>query len=428
VFLAGHGALVFATDAVAQCDFPRSPKAKTVKLALVRATERCGSSPHVPNTTTSDGLPACAPPPLSSSYSFDPGGRCDVAIKQKSVTGLACTAGTPCAELAITARCFGVLDASQVPVDGETGWRLRVSLRATIDDEDNGDMTPITIPFEYEMPAASGGTLALRLKGTVLDLGYTAGPPPFDFPVPACSTFAVAPPGTDPPTVGDFTPTAASVEIVDPNGGVFAASGSTTGKPATGACTIDLGKRTKGIKGDLVRSFATCPTDPFPAPNSSTGYGLPSCALPTALSSKRFQTDGGGCKIGLAQKVASCVSMPSETCAPLTLKLRCSGITEPDGITMVDGETGWRLRVTTRVTLDDALAGNVTVSDFPVEVVLPSIADGRVKLATILPELEVSTMPGDALGLPSCSSVQVIDVVLVDAQGNAFARLGTASM
>jgi hypothetical protein len=35
----------------------------------------------------------------------------------------------------MAARCFGVLDETQLPVDGETGWRLRVSLRATIDDE-----------------------------------------------------------------------------------------------------------------------------------------------------------------------------------------------------------------------------------------------------------------------------------------------------
>ena len=410
-------------DAGAQCEFAQSPRARTVKLSLVRATARCGSSGHAPNTTTSDGLPACSPPPVSSVYSFDAGGRCELSMRQRGLTGLACVAGTPCSELAIAARCFGVVDATQTPVDDESGWRLRVSLRATIDDTDNGDMTPITIPFEYEMPEARGGKLSLSLKGTVLDLGYLPGPPLFDFPVPACSTLGISPPGTDPPAIGNFAPTTASVEIVDPDGNVFATSGSTAGSPPAGTCKIDLGKRTRGIKGDLVRRLATCPIGSIPAPNSSTAYGLPSCALPSALSSRDFQADSGGCTISVAQKAQPCASMPSQTCTPVTLKLRCRGIAETGGVALVD-ELGWRLRITVRATLEDALAGDVTVVDFPSEVVLPSIEDGTVKLTTVLPELMISTMPGDALGLPACSSLQVIDVVLVDAAGRHVRRSG----
>lgn len=320
-----------------------------------------------------------------------------------------CGVNPSCSEMTLSAKCSGILDPSDAPIDGATGWRLQMVERMTIDDEDNGDMTLLDFPMVFGFPAARGGKLALKVSTDTL--GVTG-----QVEIPACASAAL---------VYDEDQTmnrdVIVVSILDPDDKVFATGGTAGGAANAGPCDIDLPQKTKAIKGSLVRVFEGCPTPSFTAPNSSTGDGVPACSPPLANSLNRFDEKSGGCKVSIEQKPGEC----PEPCAPMTIQLDCKGVLLLNG-TSTD-ESGWTLRIIARATTNDPSAGDVTVMDLPVDIALPAFKAGKVKLRSIAHELEAAIPPPNTLALLSCTSVEIVDVRLRDASGNQFARLGTAS-
>jgi len=283
---------------------------------------------------------------------------------------------------------------------------LRTSLRITGDDTANGDMTIIDVPLETAFPAAQAGKLALKLTRST----YTVT----DSPIPSCASVALVEDELITPSSRDVI----VATIVDPDGNAFATVGTAGSAEGSPSCGIDLPQKTKSIKGSFVRAFEGCPIPSFPVPNSQTGDGVPACSPPYANSPNLFDERSGGCTLSLTQKLGNC----NPVCAPLTVALKCKGVLL--GNSSPSNESGWKLHLTLRASTTDPSAGDVTVVDLPIDVALPAFEGGRLKIQSVLPELQATPSP---LQLCGCTALELVDARLLDALGNDFARLGTAS-
>ena len=284
---------------------------------------------------------------------------------------------------------------------------MRTSLRITGDDTANGDMTIIDVPLETAFPAAQAGKLALKLTRST----YTVT----DSPIPSCASVALVEDELITPSSRDVI----VATIVDPDGNAFATVGTAGSAEGSPSCGIDLPQKTKSMKGSLVRAFEGCPIPDFPVPNSQTADGVPSCSPPLASSANRFDEKSGGCTVSLTQKLGNC----NPVCAPLTVGLKCKGVLLGNGTTPID-ESGWKLRLTVRASTTDPSAGDVTVVDLPFEISLPQFDGGELNVQSAVPEIQATPNP---LQLRGCTSLALVDARLLDAIGNEFARLGTAS-
>jgi hypothetical protein len=132
-----------------------------------------------------------------------------------------------------------------------------------------------------------------------------------------------------------------------------------------------------------------------------------------------YDEQSGACTVSLTQKLGDCVG----ACAPLTLGLKCKGVLQGNTADPLN-QTGWKAGLTLRASTTDPSAGDVTVVDLPIEVDLPPFVDGKLTLQSALPELQATPNP---LQLRGCTSLELVDARLLDAIGNEFARLGTAS-
>ncbi len=324
-----------------------------------------------------------------------------------------CVSSSACSEMTISAKCSGILNSTNALIGDENDWLLRMIVRPTLSDDDNGDMSTIGLPVTYVFPPSRAGELSLKVKSS--DLTLIDG---FGFHLPACTSAAL---GRD--TAGYYGDTAVlGATIIDPAGNNFATAGNAAIGAAAENCGIDLAAKAKGIKSDLVRAFDSCPPISFPAPNSSTGAGIPSCVPPFALSNRRFHEGTGRCRVAIRQETELCPDGSGDACTPMTVDLKCTGIVAADGQTLLT-EAGWMLRLIVRSSTTDPVVGDVTVADQPADFSLPQLDHGKLKFRAVRYELPPFLTPTDLLG---CTSMQIIDVKLVDSTGAEFARLGTA--
>jgi len=182
-------------------------KAKGLKSDMVRAYSGCpGVTFSAPNASTMAGVPACGPPTVMSTYQFGPKGACKVRIQQRAEFPCLGICGSDCANLLIRATCKDIQDSVGAPIESNP-WVLRLLARATLDDDDAGDVTIIDLPpSEFFFSQASNGKIKLKqdLYSGVLD--------PCSWPVlPPCMMTEWL-----------------SVKIADPDGKVFATLGSST--------------------------------------------------------------------------------------------------------------------------------------------------------------------------------------------------------
>lgn len=179
--------MIFSSSGVgAQCAFDAPAKAKAMKLDLVRAYKSCPPDPSfpVPNTVTSGGAPACAPPvsgesaALQGSLSrFDDKGKCRAKLVLRAESVCSSGSGSPCSNLQVQAKCSGIVAADgSTPISG-SGWELALHLRATIADPAGGDMTVLDVgpgsiynEIRFDFGSASNGKL--KLKGDYVSAGH----------------------------------------------------------------------------------------------------------------------------------------------------------------------------------------------------------------------------------------------------------------
>ncbi len=169
-----------AAGAHAQCAADGPAKAKGLKTSLIRSYAACPSATFLaPNSSTGTGVPTCAPPFAHSAYQFDNRkGSCQFSTKAKLEDPCSDGSGVPCSNLAIQAKCGGILDPDGVTPTNSAGWAVSTVSRATLDDPDNGDMTVIDFPIQIAFPPASKGKLKVKTDSNTLlgDLGLAALP------------------------------------------------------------------------------------------------------------------------------------------------------------------------------------------------------------------------------------------------------------
>jgi len=200
-----------AVGAHAQCAFDGPAKAKGMKTSLVRAYAGCPSITFAgPNSQTGGGTPTCAPPyATSQNYVFDDAkGSCDFKTKGKVEAPCEFNSVTrPCFNLSLQAKCKGITHPDTSPIDGgdDAGWSLSTVSRATLDDEDNGDMTVINFPVNvaFDIPSNGGISVKTDTNHILDDLGLPS--------LVACTQVEVV-----------------SLSIQDPDGAPFAVMGAGT--------------------------------------------------------------------------------------------------------------------------------------------------------------------------------------------------------
>ena len=196
--------------AQAQCSFDGPAKAKGVKSSLVRAFAGCPSITFLgPNSSTGGGTPSCSPPFAHSSYLFDDKkGKCDFKTSAKKEEPCSDLSGSPCMNLSIQAKCSGITRNDGVtPISGitDTGWSVSTISRATLNDNDNGDMTIINFPVQIAFPTPSSGKLSVKTSTNEIlaGLGIAA--------LPGCAQVEIV-----------------TLAIQDPAGSPFAVQGAGT--------------------------------------------------------------------------------------------------------------------------------------------------------------------------------------------------------
>lgn len=203
----------------------------------------------------------------------------------------------------------------------------------------------------------------------------------------------------------------------------IAASTIILSSEALAQCAFDGPAKAKSMKASLIRVFARCPYTSFPAPNSSTGTGVPSCSPPFAPSSYEFDDRKGACRLSTKSSVEDpCPNdfSSSDPCMVMTLKLKCSGVLNPGGTTPTN-DPGFALNVIIRATIDDPQNGDMTAIDFPVQFALQS-KDGKV---TAGPQSQL--LSAAIAGPPPCSELEILHVAVQDPDGNPFATWGAGT-
>lgn len=202
------GASVAAAHA--QCAFDGPAKAKGMKSSMVRAFAGCPSITFAgPNSSTGGGTPTCSPPYAHSQYLFDDAkGKCDFKTSAKKEEPCGDGSGSPCMNLKISAKCSGITRNDGItPISGltDSGWSVSTISRATLNDNDNGDMTVINFPVQIGMPTPSAGKMSVKTDtNTILaGLGIAA--------LPGCAQVEVV-----------------TLAIQDPSGNPFAVMGAGT--------------------------------------------------------------------------------------------------------------------------------------------------------------------------------------------------------
>lgn len=213
---------------------------------------------------------------------------------------------------------------------------------------------------------------------------------------------------------------------------------------ASAQCDFDVAPA-KGLKASMVRSFAACPGTDHPTGNTSTEGGIEACTpvVPRSVgSSPTLYSFGekGKCDVRTSSKlVKDCSGLTNAAGTPLGLQAgpchvtfvnsKCSGILGTDGQTLIGAsDDGFSLATLTRATMDDASGGDMTVIDFPVTFTYSVPSNGKMSVDSSSAESLVPLVGVNNAGLPSCTSIEFVDVVVKDPQGMPFAVLGAATI
>jgi hypothetical protein len=204
---------------------------------------------------------------------------------------------------------------------------------------------------------------------------------------------------------------------------------------ALAQCDFNAPGKAKGLKSAMVRSYNSCPGATLFAPNTATNAGIPACVPPTPHSDFVFDPAKGSCSIKISSKIESpCSSGVPTDCSVTIFQARCRGILEPGGIEPICGDcmqasgVGWNLNMVLRETRNDPSNGDMTVIDFPFQILVPPARKGSFKLkheATCI--IGFCDLFGPGSETPPCRSLQLVSMSLADPSGGTFAVLGSST-
>ncbi len=193
---------------------------------------------------------------------------------------------------------------------------------------------------------------------------------------------------------------------------------------ASAQCAYQHPKSAKQLKSSLVQAMVSCGNPGGNVPNSTTEGGVPTCAPPETYN-QQAGSPGSGWKWDPAKgkgdvtfKAAKNKVTTDADSGDLSVQVKISGIV--DSIGPVNGNGS--LATVARATLKDRMNGDMTVVDFPAGFGVTAV-DGKISRKTSANDLLVNTLGQPAL--PSCTSIEVVDVKIVDENSNNFASMGT---
>jgi len=214
---------------------------------------------------------------------------------------------------------------------------------------------------------------------------------------------------------------------------------------ASAQCEFNIVKG-KGVKGSFVRNYAPCPGTEHPAPNAETEGDTDAC---TPVTPK--QVDGeatayaygadrkGGCTVQTQAKfVQDCADVEGSDGSPLGLepgpchvtfvKGKCKGIVDGSAVEIDGDDDGWGFATLSRASLDDETNGDMTVIDFPVTFAFGTPSNGGMKINSNSAEALSPLVGANNAELPTCTSIEIVDVTIKDPLGLPFAVLGGATI
>jgi hypothetical protein len=179
--LAGAVALdALAAHAACDVSFDNVHTKGFTQASMVRAFQPCPGSPHpsFPNAETEGDVPACTPVlPReylggATDYNYGLDGRCLVRLAAKLASDCSSIDGSdgeplglpsgPCHVSRMYSKCQGIQTYDGFPIgEDDAGWTLRMTLRASIDDETSGAMTVIDLPVSFAFHEPEDGAMKL---------------------------------------------------------------------------------------------------------------------------------------------------------------------------------------------------------------------------------------------------------------------------
>lgn len=206
-----------------------------------------------------------------------------------------------------------------------------------------------------------------------------------------------------------------------------------TASLARAACDFEHPKSAGKVQGNFIQAFVSCGNPGGNSPNTSNeGGGVPTCQPPETFnvqagnpaSGWRWdETKGKGQVIFIAKSKALVVpenptlNPPGDT-RDLQVKVKLKGVADAASATATGN--GF-LATVARATFDDRVGGSMTAVDFPVSFNVPlTLGAANVKTSA-----DAALNALGIKGLPGCTSIEVIDVSILDENGNTFAHMGT---
>jgi len=196
-------------------------------------------------------------------------------------------------------------------------------------------------------------------------------------------------------------------------------------------CAFQHPKKAGKFQSNFVQAMVSCGNVGGNSPNTFAGGGAaPACKPPETFNEQAGSPPNGwlwGPKssMAVAFKSKKANVNPSSTpadAADLAIQLKGSDIeyAPGDGSVKVDGATG-TLSTVSRTTFNDRTVGDVTVVDFPVNIGF-TVTGGKVKVKT---SANQALNSGGLAGLPHCTSIETVKVLIVDEANHTFGNIGS---
>jgi len=215
---------------------------------------------------------------------------------------------------------------------------------------------------------------------------------------------------------------------------------------ASAQCEFNALGKAKGLKGSMIRAFASCPSTEYGGINTATGAGgTPACTSPSGVLPAGGSTYVFGekcsCSVQTQAKVEKdCALLEDASGAPLGLppgachvtyvKGKCKGIMQADGVTPINAndDAGWSLATLSRATVNDADNGDMTIIDFPVTFLFEDPNNGGVAVDSSSAEALSAIVGPSGAALPTCTQIEVVKITMKDPNGDPFAVLGGGTL
>ena len=187
---------------------------------------------------------------------------------------------------------------------------------------------------------------------------------------------------------------------------------------AAAQCDFNGPDRSHKFRTELTRAYAECD-----APDATAQGGADACVGPRAESSYRFNAKGR-CRVRMRAGIetdGTCVG----GCNDVALGVLCDGIHSDDNTPLGAGEN-WNLGSTWRATVTEPASGSMTLVDFSLSFAVASQGRGRIRAKHLSSAEMISGIFGPTATLPVCTSIELIDLVLLDPLSARFASSGAA--